>query len=46
MVVIYQNTENNVLTKIMNVLENEKNISHDILKNCDTELILKNHGSF
>lgn len=46
MVVIYQKTEQNVLARIMKILENEKNICHDILKNCDTELILKNHGSF
>lgn len=46
MVVIYQRTENYVLTRIMNVLENEKNISHDILQNYDTEIILKNYGNF
>lgn len=46
MVVIYQKTENYVLTRIMNILENEKNISQDILKNYDTEIILKNHGNF
>lgn len=46
MVIIYKITEKNVLTKILNVLENETNISHDILKNYDTEIILKNHGVF
>lgn len=46
MAVIYQNTESCVLERIMKVLENEKNIGKDILKNYATEDILKKHGNF
>lgn len=46
LVIIYKKTENVVIERILNVLDNEKNIAKDILQNIDTKTILKNRGSF
>ena len=46
MVIIYQKTENQVLERILNSIELEKNISKDILLNKDTDSIIGNRGYF
>lgn len=46
MVVIYRNTEKNVLERILKTLNNEKDIAYDILTNVDTQEIIKTRGSF
>ncbi len=43
-VVIYKETENAVLEKILSVVENEKNIAGNILCNVEVDTILKTHG--
>lgn len=44
--IIYRQTENIVIDRIMNVLQNEKNIAKDIFQNIDVQTIMSKRGSF
>lgn len=46
LVVIYRQTENVVIERIMNVLHNEKNIAKDIFQNLDVQTIMSKRGTF
>lgn len=46
MVVIYKNTENVVIDRILKSVQNETNIIKDIFRKVDTNEILKNRGTF
>lgn len=46
MVVIYQNTEKEVINRILDIIQKETNISNDIFSNIDIKTILKERKEF
>lgn len=46
MVIIYKQTEEAVISRILKVLHNEKDIAKDILQNIDVQTIMSNRGAF
>jgi len=46
MVVIYQKNEKEVIDRVLDVIQNEINISNDIFSNIDISSILKHRGNF
>lgn len=46
MVVIYKDTENIVIDRILKTVQNETNIVKDIFRKIDTIDIVKNRGTF
>lgn len=46
MVVIYKNTESAVINKVLEVIQNEKNIASDIFQNIGTKELIDRHGEF
>jgi len=46
MVVIYKQTENTVIDRVLKTITNEKDIANDILNNIDTKKIIDTRGNF